>query len=337
METHIIPVGFDYDRLIAPLVRDRHAVERVVLLEGSVGSAENVAYSQRLTARLRSDFETLLGAETQRITLEDVYDHDAAFSTAFTLISEELERSPADVWVNISSMPRPVSFAFATAAHSIMVEAAADRDRIHVYYTAPDRYLETELAEQLQRVTDRLTAVADDQESEAVAAEARRIIDAFDAGGRPSARSCSATHTSWSYRSLRSARSNRSRSWCCSSSVRSGRPHRSPSSPSDWLQSSVSPTPMRSARRCCTPLTGSGPMGRGTSTRRQRATPTAPVCRRSGSCGCSHTRAELARWVMMTRNASTVARRVMLTAPAAATCKTVVPYAGAASASGNAV
>jgi hypothetical protein len=183
METHIIPVGFDYDRLIAPLVRDRHAVERVVLLEGSVGSAENVAYSQRLTARLRSDFETLLGAETQRITLEDVYDHDAAFSTAFTLISEELERSPADVWVNISSMPRPVSFAFATAAHSIMVEAAADRDRIHVYYTAPDRYLETELAEQLQRVTDRLTAVADDQESEAVAAEARRIIDAFDAGG----------------------------------------------------------------------------------------------------------------------------------------------------------
>ena len=183
METHIIPVGFDYDRLIAPLVRDRHAVERVVLLEGSVGSAENVAYSQRLTARLRSDFETLLGAETQRITLDDVYDHDAAFSTAFTLISEELQRSPGDVWVNISSMPRPVSFAFATAAHSIMVEAAADRDRIHVYYTAPDRYLETELAEQLQRVTGRLTAVADDRESEAVAAEARRIIDAFEAGG----------------------------------------------------------------------------------------------------------------------------------------------------------
>ncbi|MDR9411505.1 MAG: DUF6293 family protein [Haloquadratum sp.] len=183
METHIIPVGFDYDRLIAPLVRDRHAVDRVVLLEGSVGSAENVAYSQRLTARLRTDFETLLGAETQRLTLEDVYDHDAAFSTAFTLITAELERSDAEVWVNISSMPRPVSFAFATAAHSIMVESAADRDRIHVYYTAPERYLETELAEHLRRVTDRLERTTTDAESEEMVAEATRIIEAFDAGG----------------------------------------------------------------------------------------------------------------------------------------------------------
>ena len=183
METHIIPVGFDYDRLIAPLVRDRHAVDRVVLLEGSVGSAENVAYSQRLTARLRTDFETLLGAETQRLTLEDVYDHDAAFSTAFTLITAELERSEAEVWVNISSMPRPVSFAFATAAHSIMVESAADRDRIHVYYTAPERYLETELAEHLRRVTDRLERTTTDAESEEMVAEATRIIEAFDAGG----------------------------------------------------------------------------------------------------------------------------------------------------------
>jgi hypothetical protein len=47
-------------------------------------------------------------------------------------------------------MPRPVSFAFATAAHSIMVERQADRDRIHTYYTAPEKYLETELAEELR-------------------------------------------------------------------------------------------------------------------------------------------------------------------------------------------
>ncbi|WP_363174796.1 hypothetical protein, partial [uncultured Halovibrio sp.] len=45
-------------------------------------------------------------------------------------------------------MPRTVSFAFATAAHSIMVERESDRNRIHTYYTVPEKYLETELAEE---------------------------------------------------------------------------------------------------------------------------------------------------------------------------------------------
>ncbi|MFB6109742.1 MAG: aspartate kinase, partial [Halodesulfurarchaeum sp.] len=49
-----------------------------------------------------------------------------------------------------SSMPRPVSFAFATAAHSVTVEREGDRDRVHTYYTAPEKYLETELAEELR-------------------------------------------------------------------------------------------------------------------------------------------------------------------------------------------
>jgi len=34
MQTHIVPVGFDYDRLIAPLVRDQIDVDSVILLEG---------------------------------------------------------------------------------------------------------------------------------------------------------------------------------------------------------------------------------------------------------------------------------------------------------------
>jgi len=38
METHIVPVGFDYDRLIAPLIRDQFDVDHVIPLEGAVGS-----------------------------------------------------------------------------------------------------------------------------------------------------------------------------------------------------------------------------------------------------------------------------------------------------------
>mgnify|MGYP002761242847 FL=1 len=149
MQTHIVPVGFDYDRLIAPLIRDQFDVDRAILLEGAVGSEANVEYSRNLASKLETDFQSLLGAETDRIRLEDVYDYDTAFEGAFELINEQLDGG-AEVWVNICSMPRPVSFAFATAAHSVMVERQEDRDRIHTYYTAPEKYLETELAEELR-------------------------------------------------------------------------------------------------------------------------------------------------------------------------------------------
>jgi hypothetical protein len=149
MQTHVVPVGFDYDRLIAPLVRDQLDVDRAILLEGAVGSEANVEYSRRLSTKLEQDFRNLLGATTERVVLEDVYDYDAAFEQAYELINDELDRGN-EVWVNVSAMPRPVSFAFATAAHSIMVEREADREKIHTYYTAPEKYLETELAEELR-------------------------------------------------------------------------------------------------------------------------------------------------------------------------------------------
>ncbi len=161
MHTHIVPVGFDYDRLIAPLVREQLDVDRVILLEGDVGTEANVEYSRHLTAKLEQDFQNLLGAETERLVIEDVYDYDAAFEQAFTLINAELDsrdgdEQAGDVWVNISAMPRTVSFAFATAAHSIMVERESDRDRIHTYYTIPEKYLETGLAEELRAQIDLL-------------------------------------------------------------------------------------------------------------------------------------------------------------------------------------
>ncbi|GAB6861659.1 DUF6293 family protein [Haloplanus litoreus] len=164
MQTHIVPVGFDYDRLIAPLIRDQFDVDRVILLEGAVGSEANVEYSRNISAKLEQDFRNLLGAETRRIVIEDVYDYDAAFEDAYDLINDQLDEGAPDgeVWVNVSSMPRPVSFAFATAAHSITLERQADRDRIHTYYTAPEKYLETELAEELRANRDLLRSLLDD-------------------------------------------------------------------------------------------------------------------------------------------------------------------------------
>ncbi|MUV89924.1 aspartate kinase [Halapricum sp. CBA1109] len=187
MHTHIVPVGFDYDRLIAPLVREQLDVDRAILLEGAVGSEANVEYSQGIAGQLETDFRNLLGAETERVTLEDVYDYDAAFAQAFELINDELDRGDdAEVWVNISAMPRPVSFAFATAAHSIMVEREGDRDRIHTYYTAPEKYLETELAEELRQGIDLLEDIDDDVEDDRVEERlesARELLAEFDERG----------------------------------------------------------------------------------------------------------------------------------------------------------
>ena len=158
MQTHIVPVGFDYDRLIAPLIRDQFDVDRVILLEGAVGSEANVEYSKDISSKLETDFRNLLGATTERVEIADVYDYDAAFERAYDLINAQLDAG-AEVWVNISAMPRPVSFAFATAAHSVILERQEDRDRVHTYYTAPERYLETDLAEELRRNRDLVSDV----------------------------------------------------------------------------------------------------------------------------------------------------------------------------------
>jgi len=192
MQTHIVPVGFDYDRVIAPLVREQLDVDRVILLEGEIGSEANVEYSRRLAAKLEQDFRNLLGAETERFVIENVYDYDAAFEQAFTLINTELDRKRDDderseVWVNISAMPRTVSFAFATAGHSIMVEREGDRDRIHTYYTIPEKYLETELAEELRAGIALLEDLQDgevgDERVETRLESARSLLSEFDERG----------------------------------------------------------------------------------------------------------------------------------------------------------
>jgi len=186
MQTHIVPVGFDYDRLIAPLVREQLDVDRVILLEGAVGSEANVEYSRNLAEKLEKDYRSLLGAETERVVVADVYDYDEAFEQAFALINAELD-SGCEVWVNISAMPRTVSFAFATAAHSIMVEREGDRERIHTYHTVPEKYLETELAEELRKQVELLEDLeagmgVDDRVDERLST-ALDLLDEFDERG----------------------------------------------------------------------------------------------------------------------------------------------------------
>ncbi|XGI84335.1 DUF6293 family protein [Halorutilales archaeon Cl-col2-1] len=186
---HIIPVGFDYDRLIAPLIRDKLDVDRVILLQGSVGSEENVEYSKKVAAKLEEDFESLLDAETERVTLENVYDYQEIFARAYGLILDEFT-SGREVYVNVSAMPRTVSFGFTTAAHAVIVEEDEAREHIHTYYTAPEKYLETDLAEELQEMVHLLRRLKNEGLTDSVEsdlderfAEANDLLDEFDERG----------------------------------------------------------------------------------------------------------------------------------------------------------
>ncbi len=179
MEVHVVPVGFDYDRLIAPLVRDKVDVDRAVLLQGAVGSEDNVEHSEEVARRLREDFESLLDAETETLTLDDVYDYDATYVQAYRLLRREHDAGNS-VHVNVSAMPRTVSFAFAMAAQTVMLEDEDARDSIQSYYTAPEKYLETEMAEELERVHHLIRRLKDEGLTDSVENEIDRRFQVVD-------------------------------------------------------------------------------------------------------------------------------------------------------------
>ncbi|MCX2819955.1 DUF6293 family protein [Haladaptatus sp. F3-133] len=154
MKTHVVPVGFDYDRLIAPLVRDKVDVDRAVLLEGSRGSSD-------VARKLREEFASLFDAETTTVKVDDVYDYDGVFATAYGVLRDERDDGN-EVRVNVSAMPRPVSFAFTNAAQHVVVEDEEARGSILAYYTAPERYLETELAEEVDELVRLMRRLKDE-------------------------------------------------------------------------------------------------------------------------------------------------------------------------------
>jgi len=163
MKTHVVPVGFDYDRLVAPLVRDQVDVDRAVLVEGTRGSSD-------VARKLREDFASLFDAETRTVEIDDVYDYDAVFALAYRVLSDEVAEGN-EVRVNVSAMPRPVSFAFTNAAQHVVVEDEEARGSILAYYTAPERYLETELADEVDELVRLMRRLKDEGLTDSVERE----------------------------------------------------------------------------------------------------------------------------------------------------------------------
>jgi hypothetical protein len=150
-QVHIIPVGFDYERLFQPISQGKLEADQVYLLHSSREESDEEAQrlAENMMNKLEETFDTVLGIDVETKVVEGIFDFEDLYPYAYEMIEEEVEKGH-EVWVNISSMPRTVAFAFATAANSLLIENNEYRNQLHTYYVSPEDYLVTEMIEQFR-------------------------------------------------------------------------------------------------------------------------------------------------------------------------------------------
>lgn len=163
---HIIPVGFDYERLIQPISQGSLEADRVMLLYSSTDTIDTEAQklAARMVEKLADTFQTVLGITVNQQPLDDIFKFENMYPAAYDIIQDEINKGN-EVWVNISSMPRTAAFAFATASNSLIVEEPDLRDRIHTYYVSPKEYLVISMIKELREELDFLEDLVEDNES----------------------------------------------------------------------------------------------------------------------------------------------------------------------------
>lgn len=190
-QVHFIPVGFDFDRLIHPISQDEFDADRVVLVthddEDDFGEQTDAAeLAGTIVARLEESFD-LIGVDVEWMHLEheEMYAYEELYPRAHDELLAELTDGH-EVYVNISSMPRTVSFAFATAADSIVAENPTGlediRQLLHTYYVRPDQYVVHELVDALEGVVDYLGRQPDTEASRRKS-EIQALVDKVKEGG----------------------------------------------------------------------------------------------------------------------------------------------------------
>lgn len=150
-DVHFIPVGFDFERLIQPISQGTLNADRVILLHspGNGDPNRSARLAGRMVGKLDEAFDKILGLNVSTEEVEQIDDYEAIYEYAYNWILEEVQEGN-EVYVNISSMPRTVAFAFATAADSLSIEYPAIRNSIHTYYVSPEEYLVLDMIDELK-------------------------------------------------------------------------------------------------------------------------------------------------------------------------------------------
>jgi vacuolar-type H+-ATPase subunit H len=186
-QVHIIPVGFDYERLFQPITQGNLEADRVILLHSARESADKEVrrLANTMVNKLEETFDTVLGKTVERRPIEDIFEFENLYTEAHRMIQTEINQGN-DVWVNISSMPRTVAFAFATAANSLVVEEPDLRSRVHTYYVSPEEYLVTSLISELREQRELLQDLAEDRGTERIEErfeEVDKLVKKVDSSG----------------------------------------------------------------------------------------------------------------------------------------------------------
>lgn len=187
---HFLPVGFDFDRLIHPISKGSLEADRVIIVHDERDKADDQSEAAELAGnivrRLEESFDLIdITVDWLAIEHEEMFDYERMYPKAYECLLDEL-RAGNEVFVNISSMPRTVGFAFATAADSLITENQGEiediRQRLHTYYVRPERYLVHELIEELEDEVEYLGKIHDSQASKR-RAQLQAKIDKVKEGG----------------------------------------------------------------------------------------------------------------------------------------------------------
>lgn len=191
---HFIPVGFDFERLFFPISKKQLDADRVIIVthddhpddvEGEEQQAVRLAGS--LADRLHKSFEMIdVEVDEIELTRQELYDYEEVYRLAHQHILRELNEEN-EVFVNISSMPRTVAFAFATAADSLITERKDEfediRNNLHTYYVRPDKYVALEMLDELEKEIDFLDSLNEDTDIAERKETIQNLVDKVHEGG----------------------------------------------------------------------------------------------------------------------------------------------------------
>jgi len=128
---HIIPVGFEYDRIIKPII-ERYPVKRAYLLLGKSASGEYIL-EEKIARNFAKKLEQL-PVEFEKLEL-DLYDFEVVFDEVYRIMRKEAAAGEP-IYVHVSPAPR-IMFAAMMFA-SFLVEGEAG---IELIYVKPKEYL----------------------------------------------------------------------------------------------------------------------------------------------------------------------------------------------------
>lgn len=134
---HIIPAGFEYDRIVIPMLREYPVLKAYVLQDNA--TSHGYPREKELADYYVKKLEAL-PFEIEKVEI-DLYDFDEVFEATCTIIRRE-QKAGNPVYINISSAPKLISVAMMFAAF-----LCRDDGGLELFYVRPRKYYTAELVE----------------------------------------------------------------------------------------------------------------------------------------------------------------------------------------------